>query len=149
MESGPVYELGHLVVAAVRVLAHRTSRPPTADEIGGLIGFSPEFTHQVLRGLEARGIVKTIRSAYDVRVEIVDHIALEELPQEAKGPGMEAEIEAFEKQLREKQERLEGLFGSDELSERKKKQMQDIEDELKDFRRRRAGPLPEGEEEPE
>lgn len=138
MEIGPVYDLGHLVVAAVRVLAHRESRPPTPEAIGDLLGFSPEFTGQIIRGLEERGIVKTVKSAYDLRVEIVDHVGLEELPKAEKGPGMEAEIEEFEKRFKEKQEKLESLFGSDALGKKKKKQMRSMEDELKEFQKRRS-----------
>lgn len=142
MESGPVYELGHLIVAAIRVLSHRESRPPTLKEIGDLLGFSPEFTGQVVRGLEEKNVVKTLTSAFDDRFEIVDHIGLEELPKEMKEPGMEAEIEDFEKRFREKQEKLESLFGSDEMDKKKKEKMKSMEDELKSFQKRRIeGPF--------
>ena len=56
MEAGPVYELGHLIVAAIRVISHRESRPPTLKELGDLLGFSPEFTGQLIRGLEEKNI---------------------------------------------------------------------------------------------
>jgi DNA-binding transcriptional regulator GbsR (MarR family) len=148
MTTGPVYELGHLIVAAIRVLSHRESRPPTLKEIGELLGFSPEFTGQVIRGLEGKEIVKTVTSAFDDRFEIVDHAALEELPKEMKGPGMEAEIEDFEKRFREKQEKLESLFGSDEMDKEKRKKIKSMEDELKEFQKRKSPrPFGEGEEE--
>jgi hypothetical protein len=138
MPSEPVYELGHLVVAAIRVLSHRESRPPTLKAIGDLLGFSPEFTGQVVRGLEEKKILKTVTSAFDDRFEIDEHINLEELPREVKGPGMEAEIEDFEKRFREKQEKLESLFGSDEIDRQKEDKLKSMEDELKSFKKRPA-----------
>jgi DNA-binding MarR family transcriptional regulator len=134
MTTGPSYDLGHLVVAAIRVLSHRLSRPPTLHEAGELLGFSPEFTGQVLRRLEDMGVVRTLRSAFDDRFEIIDSLALEELPKEEKTPGMEADLEDFEKRYREKQEKLEHLFGSDELDKQKKDKIRSMEDELKSFK---------------
>jgi DNA-binding MarR family transcriptional regulator len=137
VESGPVYELGHLMVAAIRVISHRESRPPTLKELGDLLGFSPEFTGQMIRSLEEKNIVKTVKSAYDDRFEIDDHIGLEELPKEIKGPGIDAEIEDFEKRFQEKQEKLESLFESDELEEQKQEKIKSMEDELKGFKEKK------------
>ncbi|MCK4546244.1 MAG: hypothetical protein KAW17_02275 [Candidatus Eisenbacteria sp.] len=137
MPSEAAYELGHLVVSAIRVISHRESRPPTLKQIGDLLGFAPEFVGLIIRGLEEKNIVKTVISAFDNRIEIQDHVGLEELPREAKGPGMDAEIEDFEKRFREKQERLENLFGSDDLEEEKGKKMEGMEDELKSFQRKK------------
>ena len=136
MTSGPVYELGHLIVAAIRVISHRESRPPTLEGIGTLLGFSPEFVGQVIRGLEEKNIVRPVESAFDDRFEIVEHINLEELPREMKTPGMEQDIEDFEKRFREKQEKLENLFESDEIDEKKKEKMKSMEDELKSFKKK-------------
>jgi DNA-binding transcriptional regulator GbsR (MarR family) len=136
MASGPVYELGHLIVAAIRVLSHRESRPPTLKELGDFLGFSPEFTGQVIRGLEEKNIVRTVTSAFDDRFEIDQHVNLEELPREMSEPGMEAELKDFEKRFREKQEKLESLFGSDGLDEKKNEKMKSMEDELKSFKKK-------------
>jgi len=134
MSDGPSYDLGHLVVAAIRVLSHRLSRPPTLHEVGELLGFSPEFTGQILRRLEELKVVRTLRSAFDDRFEILDPMALEELPKEEKTPGMEADIEDFEKRFREKQEKLGHLFETDELDKQKKDKIRSMEDELKGFK---------------
>lgn len=134
MEHAPSRSQAHVVVAAVRVLTHKLNRPPSIEEIAELLGYSNEITGHLVRVLEARAIVHTIKSPFDVRVEIHEHLKIEELPIEDTGPGLQDEVDEFHKRFQQKQEALQNLFDSGELEAKKKKRLAGLEDELKTFK---------------
>ncbi|MFO7767942.1 MAG: helix-turn-helix domain-containing protein [bacterium] len=138
MEHTPSYSQGHLMVAAVRVLEHRLAKPPTYEEIGELLGISHEVVGAMARSLESAGIVKILKTPFDTRVEVKDHLALEELPREEKGAAMKGEVEAFLKKARGKQEALESELASGDFQEKQKKKFADLESQLKDFQKKKA-----------
>src|SRR5262245_19973762 len=82
-----------LPVAAVRILEHQHRRPPAIDEIAELLRYSKEFTGHLVRALEPLGIVHTIKSPFEVRVEVRDHLKIETLPAEDRGPGFKDEVD--------------------------------------------------------
>lgn len=137
MEFTPNYDQGHLVVAASRVLAHLNAKPPTMEEIGELLKISHEVVGAVARALESRGIVKIHKTPFDTRVEVLDHMALEELPKEDTGAAMQEEVEAFRQRSKEKQEEMDKLFGGDFQKKKKEKQAA-LESQLKDFQKKRS-----------
>ncbi len=150
MEHTPSYSQGHLLVAAVRVLEHRLAKPPTYEEIGELLGISHEVVGALARSLEGAGIVKVLKTPFDTRVEIKDHVALEDLPKEEKGAAMKGEVEAFLEKARGRQEALESQLASGEFQEEKKQKFADLESQLKDFQTRKVkDPFARSEEEPE
>jgi DNA-binding transcriptional regulator GbsR (MarR family) len=149
MEFTPNYDQGHLVVAAARVLEHLNSKPPTMEEIGGLLKISHEVIGAVARALESRGIVKIHKTPFDTRVEVIDHTGLEELPREDTGAAIQEEVEAFKQRSKEKQEEIEKLFGGD-FQKKKKEKQAELEAQLKDFQKKRAvDPFEKSEEEGE
>src|SRR5262245_61133436 len=134
VSHAPPRAQAHLVVAAVRVLAHQTGRPPSIEEVADLLGWARELTGPLARGLEAHAIVRLLKSPFDVRLEIADHLAIEKLPVEDTGPGLKDEVEAFHEQFKKKQEELQNLFDSGEVEKRKQERLQGLEDELKGFK---------------
>lgn len=137
MEFTPNYDQSHLVVAAVRILAHKDEKPPTMEEIGELLGISHEVIGAVARALDSRGIVKIHMTPFDTRVEVADHAALEELPREDTGAAMKEEVSAFLERTKEKQEKIEKLFGEKEYKKRKKKKQTGLEAQLKEFQKKK------------
>ena len=138
MEFTPNYDQSHLVVAAVRILAHKDEKPPTMEEIGELLGISHEVIGAVARALDSRGIVKIHMTPFDTRVEVADHTALEELPREDTGAAMKEEVDAFLERTKEKQEKIEKLFGEEEYQKRKKEKQTGLEAQLKEFQKKKA-----------
>lgn len=134
MSHTPPRSEGHLLVAAVRVLAHKTGRPPSVEEAAELLGWSRELTGHLSRALEAKGILQAITSPFDVRLEVADYLALENLPVEDTGPGLRDEVEAFHEQFKKKQEELQALFESGEIEKRKQERIEGLENELRDFK---------------
>src|SRR5215467_6105502 len=70
----PGREQAHVVVAAVRVLAHLESRPPSVQEVAQLLGERPEPINVVLRELTELGILREVTDAYGARYEIGDYL---------------------------------------------------------------------------
>ena len=142
MEQMPSQGPAHLIVAAVRVLTHQTGRPPAIEEIATLLGWSNELAGHLVRALERQAIVHTIRSPFDVRVEVGDHRGIEALPVEDRGPGLQDEVEKFHEQFKKKQAALQNLFESGELEAKKKERLANLEQELRDFKSpRRPNPF--------
>jgi hypothetical protein len=124
----------HLLVAAVRILAHKTGRPPAVEELADLLGWSREFCGHLCRGLEAQGILMALKSPFDVRFEVGDHTQIETLPIDESGPKLKDEVEAFHEQFKKRQEDLQNLFDSGETEARKKKRLEGLENELRGFK---------------
>lgn len=141
MAHVPPQREAHLIVAAVRVLAHKTGRPPSVDEIAELLGTARELTGHLVRGLETAGIVHTIKSPFDLRVEVADHLAIETLPVEDTGPGLRDEVEEFHERFKQKQEKLQNLFDSGDAEARRKSRLAGLDDELQSFQKPRRNPF--------
>ena len=147
MESSMPRGQAHIVVAAVRVLAHKYGRPAAIEEIAELLGWSKELTGHLVRALEARGIVRTIKSPFDIRVEVEDHLKIEELPVEDQGPGLKDEVEEFHERFKKKQEQLQNLFDAGEHEKKKKERLAGLDRELEKFKGSKWNPF--GEPPPE
>jgi hypothetical protein len=130
-----------LLVAAVRILEHQHRRPPAIDEIAELLRYSKEFTGHLVRALEPLGIVHTIKSPFEVRVEVRDHLKIETLPAEDRGPGFQDEVDEFHRQFEAKQKKLQNLFESGEAEQRQRQRFANLDDELRQFKNPRADPF--------
>jgi DNA-directed RNA polymerase specialized sigma subunit len=134
MEFVPSRSQAHLIVASIRILTHQTKRPPTPDEIAEQIDFAREHVLHILRGLEARKIVRTIENPFDVRIDIADYRAIEELPEEATGPDMGREIEDFHKKAEDRQRKIEQMMRESDPESSTRKKAKQIEKEFQRFR---------------
>lgn len=134
MDITPPQSQAHLVVAAVRVLAHKTGRPPSVEEMAELLGWSRELTGHLVRALEGHGITRTLKSPFDVRVEVADHHKIDALPVEETGPRLQEEVDEFHARFQKKQEALQNLFDSGEMDAKKKQRLAGLDDELSNFK---------------
>ena len=138
MEFVPGRDQGHLIVAAIRVLSHVQNRPPTGGEIAGQLGLSRELVLHIIRGLEQRGIVRSIENPFDVRIDIADYRAIEELPEKATGPDMGREIEDFHKKSEARQKKIEQMMRDSDPETRARKKTAAIEKEFRHFRKKKG-----------
>jgi hypothetical protein len=145
VDSKPSQKQAHLVVAAVRVLEHQKGRPPSVDEVATLLEQSREVMGHQIRSLESLDILHTVKSPFDLLVELRDHLKIEELPLEESGPGFQDEVEDFHRKFEEKQKKLQNLFESGEREQRQKSRFADLDEELDRFRSPRR-PNPFGED---
>jgi hypothetical protein len=142
MDITITYDLGHAHVAAVRVLAHRTGRPPTIEEVAELLGSQVEITNHRLRALERAGIVTVVENPFEAHVSIADHLALEKLPAETDETALSGEVEEFKKRQAEQAEGMVKLFESGEGEQEKKDRHQEIAKDLKGFKPKKAKKAP-------
>jgi hypothetical protein len=149
MEFVPSRAQGHLIVAAIRVLSHLRKRPPTDEEIAELVALSREIALHILRGLEARGIVRAIETPFEVRFEIERHLAIEELPLDVSGPDLGREIEDFHKKAEDRQKKIEQMMRETDPERAAREKAAKIEEEFRRFRGRRPAASPFGDPENE
>jgi hypothetical protein len=142
MEFIPSRAQGHLLVAAVRVLSHQRKRPPTSEEIAELLGLSREITLHILRGLEARRIVRAIETPFEVRFDIEDHKEVEALPVDASGPDLGREIEDFHKKSEDRQKQIEKMMRDADPERATREKAARIEEEFRRFRGRKSATSP-------
>ncbi len=138
MEFVPARAQGHLMVAAIRVLAHQRNRPPAAEEIADLLGLSREIVLHILRGLERRGIVRPVQTPFEVRFDIEDHALLDDLPVDAQGPDMGREIEDFHKKSEDRQKRIERMMRETDPEDKSREKVSRIEEEFRKFKTKRS-----------
>jgi hypothetical protein len=128
----PGREQAHVVVASVRVLAHRLSRPPSVQEVADLLGERPEPVNVALRELTELGILREVTDAYGARYEVGDYLKIEDLAA-GSGPAMKSELASFTEKRRERDDALRKQFEGDLKGQRESK-FSKLEEDLKNFR---------------
>ena len=133
MAETVTYEQGHLVAAAIRVLENRMGHPPTEEEIAELIGLSREWVGVLVAELDRLGILMAVDNAFTRRVEIRNHLALEDLTLEKDTVSLNQEMADFTEKRRAEEERLGEIFSGGDLQGRQKKRMNEMAKGLKVF----------------
>jgi len=91
-----LYKDAHLVISAIRVLEHRNSVPPSIDDVCNFISFSLEQGNYICRKLSETGIIEIVEGAFGIRLFVKNHLAIEEIPKDAKVNSMEEELKKFQ-----------------------------------------------------
>ncbi len=138
MQPTITYDLGHAHVAAIRVLIHRLSRPPTVEEIAEVLGSKPELTNHRLRQLEELGIVTRVENPFNVHFSVRDHLALEKLPVESSTAGLADAVQEFQKRQEKKSEEFVKMFEELNPDREKKEKYSKLEDELRSFQKKKG-----------
>ncbi len=128
----PSREQAHLILSAVRVLAHRETVPPRVADVAELLGLAPEPVAVAVRELVELEILREVADAYGARLEIGDYLKIEELAA-GGGPAMQSELKSFSERRRERDEALRKQFAGD-LQSGKKEKFSRLEEDLKKFR---------------
>lgn len=128
----PSREQAHLIVAAVRLLAHRESCPPTPDEVAELLALRPEPVAVAVRELVSLGILREVSDAYASRLEVGEYPKIDDLAA-GGGAAMETELKSFSEKKRERDDALRKRFASD-LGSGNKERFSKLEEDLKKFR---------------
>ena len=97
MKPTDLYTTAHLFVAAVRVLDHQNGAPPALEAVCRLLDISEEKGSYLLNRLKELAIVDTVKSGFNDRIVVADHLAIEDLPREAEESRLEQELKKFRK----------------------------------------------------
>ena len=95
MKPTDLHTTAHLFVAAVRVLDHQENAPPSLEAICRLLDFSEEKGSYLLNRLKELKIVDTVKSGFNDRIVVGDHLAIENLPREVTESRLEQELKKF------------------------------------------------------
>lgn len=140
MAAALTYEKAHLIVAALRVLVHTNRKAPDEAAIAELLDWPVETVRTGLRHMEEHGVVAIVRTPFEARVELADHLRMEDLPRETAEPTMSTEVKQFLGGKKDKHSGIDKLFGSSDIADREKSRQADLDAKLKSFRSRTPGP---------
>ena len=129
MNEKDLYSHAHLFAAAIRVLTHLKSAPPSMQSVCELLECSLEHGHWVSRRLQTLGIIDAVEGAYGTRLFLRDHLKLEEIPQEATETKLDEALREF-KASRQDQSQKVATFQA-EQKEKQKNLFADLEKQLK------------------
>lgn len=131
MALKPSYEDGHLVVAAIRVLSHKSDKPPTPEEIAQILSLPVDFVRNLVIALGGEGILHVIENPFEIRAEIGDYLKLEDLPRTSEKPTIKDELEDFVRRKQKQVEDTEKMLSLEEMERRKKEKLSRLEEEMK------------------
>jgi hypothetical protein len=129
MKAKSLYEQGHLVVAAIRVLEHQRKVPPSVEDICSCLSLSTEQGHRICSRLQEQMVVEVVRGAYGTKVFLRNHHLLEELPKTEDASGIADEVKKFQESRKGMDERIAAFKAQQE--EKKKNLFADLDKKLK------------------
>jgi hypothetical protein len=80
MKTIKTYHHSHLFVAAIRILDHQKSAPPSIEAVCSLLDFSLEQGHFICNKLVDMEIIEIVEGAYGMRLFVRNHTLLEDIP---------------------------------------------------------------------
>ena len=119
----------HLIVAAIRILEHRHTTPPSVDQMCETLAFSIEQGHRLCNRLKEMGIIDITSGAFGTRLFIVDHLKIEAIPRGETGSSMEAELRKFQDSQKGLEKKIETIKAEQE--KKKKDLFADLEKQFK------------------
>lgn len=104
-----LYTAAHLFVAAIRVCEHQMSSPPTIDDISKTLAMSLERSNYICRRLKELGVIESVEGSYGNRLFVRDHLKIEEIPRDADGTQLDAELQKFKDSQKALTEKIETI----------------------------------------
>jgi hypothetical protein len=129
MMTNDFYTTAHLFVAAVRVLDYQDGAPPALEAVCRQLNFSDEKGSYLLNRLKELGIVGTVKSGFNDRIVVANHLAIEDLPQDAQESRLEQELKKFKKGKNAMQEKVASIKAQQD--QKKQDLFAEIEKKLK------------------
>lgn len=96
MQKNSFYTNAHLFTAAVRIVAEQKNKPPTVDDVCGLLNWSMEQSRLVLRRLVEAEILELTTQAFDDRIFIKNHLAIETFKDATQVDHLDQALEKFQ-----------------------------------------------------
>ena len=140
MAVKPSYEDGHLIVASIRVLSHKASKPPTPEAVAELLGLPAEFIRNLVVALGDEGILRVVENPFEIRAEVADYSKLEDLPRESTSPTIRDELDDFVRRKKKAAEETEKALSLDEMEKKKKEKLSKFEEEMKKMKGKDPSP---------
>ncbi len=129
MQTHDLYSTAHLFVAAIRVLEHQNSAPPSVEDVGLILSFSSERSNFICKKLQDLGIVEVVEGAYGRRLSVKNHLKIEDIPKDEKGSKLEEELSKFKMTQKKFAQKIESFQA--EQAQKKKDLFAEVEKKLK------------------
>ena len=123
------------------MLTHKSSKPPSPEQIADLLGQPVDFVRTLVVTLGEEGILKVVVNPFETRVEVADYAKLEDLPREADGPTMRDELDSFIKKKQDEYDATEKMLSLDEIEKKQKAKLSKLEEEMKKMKKPGADPF--------
>jgi len=125
-----LYAQAHLLVAAIRVFEHISSRPPTIEDLCQTIHFSIEKVNLICRRLEELDIIEAVEGSYGTRLFVRDHLKIEDIPRGEPDSNFEDELKKFQDSRKAFSQKIETI--QSQQKQKKKDLFAEMEKKLKE-----------------
>jgi hypothetical protein len=132
----------HLLMAAIRVLAHKLQRPPRPSEVADLLEWPQARVRLCAVRLQELGAVGHVQSAYEVHLEIRDHLLVENLPEEHK-EALADDLAEFERRKQAEAQKMAQLFDDGTFDRQRQDKLERMEQGLRQKTARKPNPFQE------
>ena len=129
MNHANLYSSAHLIVAAIRILEHRNSSPPSVENICDTLSVSLEQGNLLFRKLEELKIIEVVEGPYGTRLFVRNHLMIEEIPKDSKKNGIEEEIKQFQNTKKDYTKKIESFQAKQ--AEKQKNLFAELEKKMK------------------
>ncbi len=129
MNHANLYSSAHLIVAAIRILEHRNSSPPSVENVCDTLSVSLEQGNLLFRKLEELKIIEVVEGPYGTRLFVRNHVMIEEIPKDSKESGIEEEIKQFQNTKKDYTKKIESFQAKQ--AEKQKNLFAELEKKLK------------------
>jgi len=129
MNHANLYSSAHLIVAAIRILEHRNSSPPSVENICDTLSVSLEQGNLLFRKLEELKIIEVVEGPYGTRLFVRNHLMIEEIPKDSKESGIEEEIKQFQNTKKDYTKKIESFQAKQ--AEKQKNLFAELEKKMK------------------
>lgn len=109
MQKSDLYSNAHLVVAAIRVLTHQQSAPPSIETVCQALSFSLEQGNFICNKLAETEVIEIVEGAYGTRLFIKDHLKIEDIPKGDKVSGFEDDLKKFQDSKKDFTKKIESF----------------------------------------
>ncbi len=124
-----LYQQGHLVVAAIRVLTHRDGVPPSVAAVAAMLHFSAEQANRLCAKLHAMGVIELVEGGFGTRLFVRDHAALETVAAQDQAPAFADAIKQFQEERKALTRKVDAIQA--EQAEKKKALYAELEKQLR------------------
>lgn len=129
MKDLDLYQKTHLLVAAIRILEYQHQSPPATGAVCKFLGISVEEGGIFFRKLQETGILQAIESPQGIRLSILDHLKIEEIPRGATESNLDKELKNFQTARKGFAKEIEHFRSVQE--EKKKKMFSELDKRLR------------------
>lgn len=128
-KKNDLYATAHLFVSAVRILDYQEGAPPSLEAVCRQLGYSEEKGGYLLNRLREFGVVDIVKSGFNDRIVVADHLVIEQLPRDEEESRLAQELKKFKAEKNKMEEKVASIKAQQD--QKKQDRFAEIEKTLK------------------